>query len=206
MKMLLSDIPKPVLDRMAYLEERDVRDRKDGTPQLKRLRQVPAKTGMLLAILASSAPRGPVLEIGASGGYSALWLSLACKERGDKLVTYELLPDKAELAREAVRHKANDASPRNGSVALWAPVLLVAIISVASYAWLGRPDLPAAPLANRDLAAEGQDSLETAIEKIEKRLTEAPDDLRGWTVVAPAYMQLGRYGDAVRALRRVNVD
>jgi predicted O-methyltransferase YrrM len=85
---------------MNYLEERDARDRNDGTPQLKRLRQVPAETGMLLAILAAGAPRGPVLEIGTSGGYSALWLSLACKQRGDKLTTFELLPDKAELARE----------------------------------------------------------------------------------------------------------
>lgn len=100
MKTFLTDLPKPLLDRMNYLEERDARDRKDGTPQLKRLRQIPAETGMLLAILASSAPRGAVLEIGASGGYSALWLSLACKQRGDRLVTYELLPDKADLARE----------------------------------------------------------------------------------------------------------
>ncbi len=100
MKTLFTDIPKPVLDRMSYLEERDARDRKDGTPHLKRLRQISAETGMLLAILAASAPRGPVLEIGTSGGYSALWLSLACKQRGDKLVTYELLHDKAVLARE----------------------------------------------------------------------------------------------------------
>ena len=100
MKTLFTDIPKPVLDRMNYLEARDARDRKDGRPQLKRLRQIPAETGMLLAILASSAPRGPMLEIGTSGGYSALWLSLACKPRGDKLITYELLHDKAELAGE----------------------------------------------------------------------------------------------------------
>ena len=100
MKTLFTDIPKPVLDRMNYLEERDTRDRKDGTPQLKRLRQIPAATGMLLAILAASAPRGAVLEIGTSGGYSGLWLSLACKQRSDKLITFELLHDKAELARE----------------------------------------------------------------------------------------------------------
>ncbi len=100
MKTLLTDIPKPILDRMNYLEERDSRDRKDGTPNLKRLRQIPAETGQLLAILAASAPRGAVLEIGTSGGYSALWLSLACKQRGDRLVTFELLPDKAELARD----------------------------------------------------------------------------------------------------------
>lgn len=100
MKNLFTDLPKPMLDRMNYLEERDTRDRKDGTPHLKRLRQIQAETGMLLAILAGSAPRGAVLEIGTSGGYSALWLSLACKQRGDRLVTFELLPDKADLARE----------------------------------------------------------------------------------------------------------
>lgn len=100
MKTLFTDIPKPILDRMAYLEERDARDRADGTPNLKRLRQIPPETGMLLALLAAAAPRGPVVEVGTSGGYSALWLSLACKSRRDKLTTYELLHEKAELARE----------------------------------------------------------------------------------------------------------
>jgi predicted O-methyltransferase YrrM len=55
---------------------------------------------MLLALLAASAPSGPVVEIGTSGGYSSLWLVQAVQQRGDKLTTYELLPDKAELARE----------------------------------------------------------------------------------------------------------
>lgn len=100
MKTLFTDIPKPVLDRMTYLEERDGRDRSDGTPHLKRLRQIPPETGMILALLLASAPRGAVLEVGTSGGYSSLWLSLACKQRGDKLITYELLPDKAKLANE----------------------------------------------------------------------------------------------------------
>ncbi len=102
MKTIFTDIPKPILDRMAVLEERDGRDRADGTTNLKRLRQVPPETGMLLAMLAASAPRGQMIEIGTSAGYSALWLSLAAKQRGDKLVTYELLPDKAELARETL--------------------------------------------------------------------------------------------------------
>ncbi|MEX2160674.1 MAG: class I SAM-dependent methyltransferase [Anaerolineales bacterium] len=100
MKTLFTDIPKPILDRMAVLEERDARDRQDGTSNLKRLRQVPPETGMLLALLAAAAPRGQLLEIGTSAGYSSMWLSLACKQRGDKLVTFELLHDKADLARE----------------------------------------------------------------------------------------------------------
>lgn len=100
MKPTFAEFSKPILDRMAYLEQRDARDRQDGTTNLKRLRQVPAQSGMLLALLAASAPRGQLVEIGTSGGYSALWLTQACRQRGDKLVTYELLPDKAELARE----------------------------------------------------------------------------------------------------------
>jgi predicted O-methyltransferase YrrM len=100
MKTIFSDIPKPMLDRMQVLEERDRKDRKDGTPNLKRLRQVPPEAGMQLALLAASAPSGQLLEIGTSAGYSALWLSLAAKQRGDKLVTFELLPEKADLARE----------------------------------------------------------------------------------------------------------
>ncbi len=109
---------------------------------------------------------------------------------------------KAELAREILRHKNSRAEPRNGTVALWAPILLVAAIAIGSYAALGRPDLPAEPLAARD--PQSGVSLEGAIETIEKRLATNPDDLRGWTVIAPAYMQLERYADAVRALRRVN--
>jgi len=109
MKPAFSELSKTVQERMAYLEQRDARDRHDGTPNLKRLRQVPAETGMLLALLAASAPRGPVVEIGTSAGYSALWLVQACQQRGDKLVTYELLPEKAELARETfARAKVED--------------------------------------------------------------------------------------------------
>jgi cytochrome c-type biogenesis protein CcmH len=121
-----------------------------------------------------------------------------------RLGAAEAVAAKSELAREVMRHKA-ESTPRTGSgVAVWVPVVLVAAISIGAYAWLGRPDLPAAPLASRDAAAEAQVTLESAIDTIEARLAQTPDDLRGWTVIAPAYMQLGRYADAVKALRRVN--
>lgn len=95
-----AELPRPLLERMSYLEQRDSQDRQDGTARLKRLRQVPPETGMLLALLAASAPQGPMVEIGTSGGYSALWLSIALQRPGAQLVTFELLPEKAELARE----------------------------------------------------------------------------------------------------------
>ena len=43
------------------------------------------------------------MEIGTSAGYSALWLSLAARMRGKTLVTFELLPAKAALAKETFK-------------------------------------------------------------------------------------------------------
>jgi caffeoyl-CoA O-methyltransferase len=100
---MFHSIPPAMLERMDRLEAIDTRDRQDGTPQLQRLRQVPPETGRFLALLAASAPSGTVLEIGTSAGYSSLWLSLACRVAGRKLTTFELLPEKAVLARETFR-------------------------------------------------------------------------------------------------------
>ena len=96
-------------DRMGQLEAWDTRDRQDGTPRLERLRQVSPDTGRFLALMAASAPEGEFLEIGTSAGYSALWISLALRERSAKLHTFEVLPPKIELARETFRlAKAED--------------------------------------------------------------------------------------------------
>jgi len=101
---MFQDIPRPILDRMKELEEVDARDRQDGTPHLKRMRQIPPETGRVLAFLAVSAPiEGAWLEIGTSAGYSALWLSLAARYREKPLITFELLPEKVALARETFK-------------------------------------------------------------------------------------------------------
>jgi len=94
------DMPEPVSARMAELEERGARDRKDGTPRMERLREVPREVGKFLAVLAAGAPAGDWVEIGTSAGYSTLWLALAAREAGRRLTTFEVLARKAELARE----------------------------------------------------------------------------------------------------------
>lgn len=93
-------IPESIKKRMEYLEDIDNKDRIDGTPRMERLRQIPPETGKFVSILAASVPNGEFLEIGTSAGYSALWIALACKLNGNKLITFEILKDKAELARE----------------------------------------------------------------------------------------------------------
>jgi len=100
---MFHSIPPSILARMQYLEEIDVRDRIDGTPHLQRLRQIPADTGKFLAVLAANAPAGACLEIGTSAGYSTLWLALACRALGRTITTFEILPEKVQLARETFR-------------------------------------------------------------------------------------------------------
>jgi predicted O-methyltransferase YrrM len=96
-------IPQPMLERMQALEQIDARDRLDGTPRLQRLRQIPPETGRFLALLAAGAPAGQIIEIGASAGYSTLWLALACLQQGRTLTTFEVLPEKAAMARQTFR-------------------------------------------------------------------------------------------------------
>ena len=96
-------IAQSILDRMQYLEEIDRRDRADGTPRTQRLRQIPPETGKFIALLAASAPVGEYIEIGTSAGYSTMWLALACRLVNRKIKTFELLNEKAGLARETFK-------------------------------------------------------------------------------------------------------
>jgi len=100
---MFHNVPDMMLQRMQEMERRDVIDRTNGTPITERLRQIPPETGKFLALLCASSPKGNVIEIGTSGGYSSMWLSLACRVRGDPLTTFEILPNKVELARETFR-------------------------------------------------------------------------------------------------------
>ncbi len=96
---MFDNIPQPILTRMRQLEHIDSRDRTDGTPQWKRLRQIPPESGKFIAILAAAAPDGQHIEIGTSAGYSTLWQALACRATGRKMTTFEVSEEKAKLAR-----------------------------------------------------------------------------------------------------------
>jgi caffeoyl-CoA O-methyltransferase len=100
---MFHNIPQEILDRMQQLEKMDAEDRQDGTPRFERLRQITPETGKFIALLASLAPDGEYLEIGTSAGYSALWLSLACRHKNRTITTIELSEDKAILASESFK-------------------------------------------------------------------------------------------------------
>jgi caffeoyl-CoA O-methyltransferase len=55
--------------------------------------------GRLLRILTEAINAKQVVEIGTSNGYSALWICLALQTTGGKLITHEIDPERATLAR-----------------------------------------------------------------------------------------------------------
>ena len=101
---MFHDIPAEIMAEMERLEAIDARDRVDGTPRSRRLRQISPETGRFLALLLANAPAGHVrkervVEIGTSAGYSTLWLALACRATGRKITTFEHAENKIGLAQ-----------------------------------------------------------------------------------------------------------
>ena len=90
---MFHDISANMQKVMRELEEQTERDQRS-------LRSVFTDVGRCLALLAMSAPRGPFLELGSSGGYSSLWLSRAARSKGVRLTTVDLDEKKVALARE----------------------------------------------------------------------------------------------------------
>jgi cytochrome c-type biogenesis protein CcmH len=74
-------------------------------------------------------------------------------------------------------------------------------IALAVYLPLGSPKLPDFPLAGRTRAPDAKQPLENLVAQVEQHLEQNPNDARGWNVLAPVLLRLGRYDDAVRAFR-----
>jgi cytochrome c-type biogenesis protein CcmH len=98
-----------------------------------------------------------------------------------------------------VPHAAGPGTKRR-LTAMAAAVLAIPVIAVPLYGWRGSPDLPGRPIASLS-SEEHANSIAGIIARIESHLEEDPNDGKGWEVVAPVYMKLERYDDAVKARR-----
>ncbi len=114
---------------------------------------------------------------------------------------------RAEIARRLIRAaRTTDPSTEKrgtGRSRLVAALVVVLIpaVTVGTYLRLGHPDVPDAPLLARKAEPAGQ-SIDGLLAKVEAHLAEAPNDLRGWEVIVPVYMRMGRVEDAVQAIRQ----
>jgi cytochrome c-type biogenesis protein CcmH len=81
-------------------------------------------------------------------------------------------------------------------------VALVALPAgaIALYLAVGSPSLPGQPLADR--APMERQTIAQMVAQVEAHLAKNPEDARGWEVVAPIYLRMGRFDEAVKARRR----
>ena len=102
-------------------------------------------------------------------------------------------------AADAEAAQAATATPgsRRRAVAL-AALVVVSFGSAGTYLSLGSPTLPGQPLASRDQSQ----SIDAMIAQVETHLARNPNDGRGWEVIAPVYLRLGRVDDAIKARRK----
>ncbi|MFK4824078.1 c-type cytochrome biogenesis protein CcmI [Paenochrobactrum sp. BZR 588] len=80
-------------------------------------------------------------------------------------------------------------------------VLLVPLLSWGIYSSVGSPDLPSQPLSKRIAVNPERAPVEELVSQAEAHLVENPQDGRGWNVLAPIYLRLGRVDDAINAYR-----
>ncbi len=108
----------------------------------------------------------------------------------------------ADVAETAKDESAGSPVWRRRLTAI-AALLLVPIGAGALYLALGSPQLPGEPLQARLNATHNGRTIEGLVAQVEAHLARNPNDARGYEVLAPVYLQLGRYQDAVRARRKV---
>jgi cytochrome c-type biogenesis protein CcmH len=113
-----------------------------------------------------------------------------------------------EVSRRLIAAADSEAAAVQGSTTVMrrrqritAVVALTALPAgaFALYLAIGSPSLPGQPLASR-VTAERQ-SIAQLVAQVEAHLAKNPDEGRGWEVVAPIYLRMGRFDDAVKARR-----
>ena len=122
----------------------------------------------------------------------------------------------AEAARIEVSRRliaaANAAEPEGTSEvsSLWrrratalAGLVLLPAGAAALYLALGSPQLSGEPLAARLAAIHQNNSIASMVSQVEAYLERNPNDARGYEVLAPVYLRLGRFADAVAARRKL---
>ena len=81
-------------------------------------------------------------------------------------------------------------------------ILVVPLVALALYVKLGSPDIPGQSAFARANASSEDRSMESLIGQVENHLARNPNDGAGWEVIAPVYLRLGRFADAVMARKK----
>jgi cytochrome c-type biogenesis protein CcmH len=115
-------------------------------------------------------------------------------------VSRRLLAAADATAEQSRANPATDSLRRRRVVALVA-LLALPLGTFSLYLLVGSPNQPAQPLAARLNTPLQKRPITDLVAQVEDHLDHHPEDGRGWQILAPIYMRLGRFDDAVKAWR-----
>lgn len=117
--------------------------------------------------------------------------------------------EQAEAARVEVARRliaaadgaaeTHSASPRRRKAAAVIALVTIPLVGAGLYLKLGAPSVPDMPLASRLSAPPDGGDVAILVRRVEDHLAANPSDGRGYELLAPVYLKLGRTDDAVRA-------
>jgi cytochrome c-type biogenesis protein CcmH len=113
---------------------------------------------------------------------------------------------RAEIARRLIADDARapetaSENARARRATAVAALVGIPVLSLTLYLGLGAPALPGRPLAARLADPAATDDIEVLVRKVEDHLATSPEDGRGWDVIAPVYLRMGRAQEAATAYR-----
>lgn len=114
---------------------------------------------------------------------------------------------RAEVGRRLLKATAGSSKSRSGSslssAARYVVIVFLPVMAVIGYLAIGKPGMPAQPLAARNQAPASEETdLTKLVAQAESHLANNPGDGRGWDVLAPIYLNLGRAEDSEIAYRK----
>jgi len=146
-------------------------------------------TARLAALLDAAA--AVVAEI----GYERLTTAMVAEGAGASIGTvYRYFPDRIAVLQSLAARNEERIIER------LIAVIAVPLIAIGTYLYVGSPELADLPIASRAVEPAAEGSVDDLIAKVEAHLAANPEDGRGWEILSPIYMRLGRFDDAVRAL------
>jgi cytochrome c-type biogenesis protein CcmH len=92
--------------------------------------------------------------------------------------------------------------PRGRRWAALAALVVLPFGPLGLYVALGSPNLPGEPAFTRVRTPQGGQSIAALVSQVETHLARNPNDGPGWEVLAPVYMRLSRFDDAVDARKK----
>ncbi|HEY1746665.1 MAG TPA: c-type cytochrome biogenesis protein CcmI [Xanthobacteraceae bacterium] len=116
-------------------------------------------------------------------------------------VSRRLLAAANAPAAKALDESAIRVGKRRRAAILSAAIVL-ALGVPGLYVALGSPNVPGEPAFARVPGPKGEQTIAALVGQVEANLARNPNDGTGWELIAPVYLRLGRFDDAVQARKK----